>query len=255
MYPVIFELEGGTIFSYGVFRLLSYVVAAALLVMTTKRLNEPRGYAVRAAVAMIAGVLIGGRLGFVLVNWREPWTVAQMLNTSGGFVAFTGILGGILALLAVAIAKGRPVGSAFDLVTPSVVGAWAVGNIGCFLAGCCVGAPTALPWGLRFFADATPPELRGLPAHPAQLYSLCVELAVIGLLFGWPRRFSGELFLRALAALLLMRIGLAVAGVGPGSSFSITTVIYAVVVCMAVGLLVALRHKAQRGPPMVSGHP
>src|SRR5581483_901492 len=53
------------------------------------------------------------------------------------------------------------------------------GRIGCFLGGCCYGAPTTLPWGVVF------PEV-GLPArHPLQLYSAVADFA---LLIALPRR-------------------------------------------------------------------
>ncbi|MBX7117218.1 MAG: prolipoprotein diacylglyceryl transferase [Myxococcaceae bacterium] len=105
----------------------------------------------------------------------------------------TALLGGVVALPIIAKMKRHSVGSTFDLITPPLVGAWAVGNVGCFLAGCCVGQPTDLPWGMRFSADATPPELRGLPVHPTQLYSMLFEIAVLVWLLARRRRFPGEL--------------------------------------------------------------
>ncbi len=48
----------------------------------------------------------------------------------------------------------------------------ALGRIGCFLAGCCYGKPTTLPWGVRFTDPhaLVAPELLNVPLHPTQLY-------------------------------------------------------------------------------------
>ncbi len=50
--------------------------------------------------------------------------------------------------------------------------AYAIGRIGCLLNGCCYGAPTNMPWGMRFFDDGhwTP------PSHPTQLYASLLSL-------------------------------------------------------------------------------
>jgi phosphatidylglycerol---prolipoprotein diacylglyceryl transferase len=40
----------------------------------------------------------------------------------------------------------------------------AVGRLGCFVAGCCYGRPTSLPWGVVFAQHDSQPR------HPTQLY-------------------------------------------------------------------------------------
>ena len=60
----------------------------------------------------------------------------------------------------------------------------ALGRVGCFLAGCCYGKPTTLPWGVRFTNPHTlvPPELMGVPLHPTQLYEAALNFALFLLL-------------------------------------------------------------------------
>lgn len=247
MYPIIAQFEGGTVYSYGVARLLSYVVAAGLLFATAKRLSEPFSYAVKAAAALIVGAYLGGRLGFMLVNLNQPGGGGTLLDFSAGYLFQTALLGGVVALPIIAKMKRRSIGGTFDVITPSLVGAWAVGNIGCFLSGCCVGQPTDLPWAMRFFADATPPELRGVPVHPAPLYSMLFEIAVLVWLFVRARRFPGELCLSAVIALLVTRILFVAIGVS-SRQFSASTVAYFVVAALAAGALFALRRRSMRLP-------
>jgi phosphatidylglycerol:prolipoprotein diacylglycerol transferase len=247
MHPILFELSGMKIQSYGVLRLLSYAAAIGLLLLTAKKLREPLLTAEQGMIAMVVGLLLGGRLGFMLVNWDEPWTLGQALDLSGGFLAFTALLGGLLALIGFALVKRHPVWTMLDLVTPSVVGAWAVGNIGCFLAGCCWGSRTDLPWGVGFSTDLTPPELRGVPVHPAQLYAMIFEAMLLGSFFLWPRRLPGELFLRGVAAMLLMRVGLQLSDVRPGMLPS--SILYAVIALAAAGAFFLKRGKAAPAVP------
>jgi phosphatidylglycerol:prolipoprotein diacylglycerol transferase len=76
----------------------------------------------------------------------------------------------------VAGAARRPAGELLDAIVPAGLLALAVGRVGCFLAGCCYGRPTALPWGV-VFRDLGPPA-----RHPLQLYSAAADVALLALL-------------------------------------------------------------------------
>jgi phosphatidylglycerol:prolipoprotein diacylglycerol transferase len=70
------------------------------------------------------------------------------------------------------------------------------GRIGCFMAGCCYGSPSHLPWAVTF----TNPETRcpvKEPLHPAQLYEAFLALAVFGVLYAvrTRKRFEGQMIL------------------------------------------------------------
>jgi len=64
--------------------------------------------------------------------------------------------------------------------------------VGCFLNGCCYGAPTGLPWGVRFPALSPAGDLHAV--HPTQLYETAAALAMCALLWRlYPRRrFAGQ---------------------------------------------------------------
>jgi len=73
-----------------------------------------------------------------------------------------------------------------DLVAPYLLVGQAIGRVGCFLEGCCYGAPTAGPLGVRFPGHA-------LARHPTQLYEAAADLALAGLLlFVIGRRTRGR---------------------------------------------------------------
>ena len=104
------------------------------------------------------------------------------------------VLGGLLAVVLVALASRRlnlidkPSTNALAIALP--VG-FAIGRAGCFLAGCCFGRPTDLPWGVRYSPGTEPfaqqqalglidgNALSTLPVHPTQLYEAVCALLIL----------------------------------------------------------------------------
>ena len=72
----------------------------------------------------------------------------------------------------------------------------AMSRIGCFLAGCCYGVPTDLPWGVTFINPMVDAPV-GVPLHPTQLYAVAYLLAIGGAVnwFYSRRRFDGQVML------------------------------------------------------------
>ena len=75
-----------------------------------------------------------------------------------------------------------------------------IGRIGCFLAGCCYGKPTTLPWRITFTSPLAATNVGtplGIPLHPTQVYEASAELLILGLLLATERRgrrFAGRTF-------------------------------------------------------------
>ena len=63
-----------------------------------------------------------------------------------------------------------------DLCGPFLLVGQGIGRIGCFLEGCCYGAPTDGPLGVRFPGHAR-------PLHPTQLYEMVADLALAAILW------------------------------------------------------------------------
>ena len=240
MHPVLFEVGGLTVYSYGVCTQLSYAAFAGLLIFTANRLGEALDTALRIGAGMLAGGLIGGRLGFILINLNEPGIMRVLFDLSGSFVMFAALIGGVLGPMVMARQRSRPVGTGLDLVTPPMLGAWAVSNLGCFLAGCCWGPTTQMPWGVRFLSDILPPELRGVPVHPTQLYSFGSDLLVLVLVLGWPRGAPGTMFLGGLLGLVSLKLLLIATGVGHGGAM---LAVFPVLAASSIALLIALRNR------------
>jgi phosphatidylglycerol:prolipoprotein diacylglycerol transferase len=141
----------------------------------------------------VIGIVIGGRLGYVLF-YNFPFYLAHPADIialwDGGMSFHGGLIGILIAMYLFVRSKGGRVLSAFDLLG-------CVGTIGIFLVrianfinGELYGAPTDLPWGVIFPTDADE-----LPRHPSQLYEAGLEgLLLFILIFvgsrylGWLRR-------------------------------------------------------------------
>ncbi len=203
MHPVLFRHPWGEAQTYG-----SLILAGVLLTMIgvrfdvrTRRLGAPHTgtFVLDLYLALAAGVLVGGRLLYAATTpertLADPWSVVAPVPT--GFVFFGSLLGIVAAVAVLARLRRVPAGALFDVVATWTPLAHAFGRLGCFAAGCCYGAPTDLPWGVRFpagaivFEDATIAHegARTVPLHPAQLYEAAMLLAIFaGLLL---RRLRG----------------------------------------------------------------
>ena len=94
--------------------------------------------------AMLGGIL-GGKVYFAVLNldWR-------LLYSRSGLVWYGGFLAAAAAVLWVAHRRRLPLGSTLDAAAPALALGYGVGRVGCFLVGDDYGAPTQLPWGVKF---------------------------------------------------------------------------------------------------------
>jgi len=119
----------------------------------------------------------------------------------GGLASMGGVAAGLVAAPLLARVGGVSVPVLLDALVPAALLALGIGRIGCFLGGCCYGAPTALPWGVVF------PDLGGPAHHPLQLYSAATDLAIVCIVGRCSVR-PGVVAARTLAAFAAARFGL-----------------------------------------------
>ncbi|MGH7461926.1 MAG: prolipoprotein diacylglyceryl transferase family protein, partial [Longimicrobiales bacterium] len=84
------------------------------------------------------------------------------------------VLGGLFAVCIAALAARVVLGldaRYTDALAVALPAGFAIGRIGCFLAGCCAGAPTDLPWGVHYQGSAE-------AVHPTQLYEAAGGLLI-----------------------------------------------------------------------------
>ncbi|MFO0946132.1 MAG: prolipoprotein diacylglyceryl transferase family protein [Planctomycetota bacterium] len=131
------------------------------------------------------GAMLGAKLPFVLSDWHG--LIDGSAWFTNGKTILTGLVGGYLGVELAKFALGIQVKTGDRFAVPVAV-AVAIGRLGCLLAGCCFGAPTAGVWGVDF-GD-------GIRRHPVQLYEFTFHLGAAILLEYLQRRglFQGQLF-------------------------------------------------------------
>jgi phosphatidylglycerol:prolipoprotein diacylglycerol transferase len=146
----------------------------------------PRGRRIAIAAWAVFGALVVGRglyirqTGAAALAAGEPDPYAGFIEalkvTSGGLTAYGGIIMAIVLivpyLLYIRYRHGVNPLKMADIVAPSLAIGLIFGRLGCFLNGCCWGAPTNVPWAFTW-PEGSLPWNAGLhgPIHPAQLYS------------------------------------------------------------------------------------
>jgi phosphatidylglycerol:prolipoprotein diacylglycerol transferase len=159
-------------------------------------------------IILLCGVL-GARLMHVLVE-EDPLKPGEpilfhylqhpleILNVTNGLAFY----GGLLVAVPVAVwfirRRDLGVGRVADIAGVCIPLGLVFGRLGCFLAGCCHGKPTDLPWGVVFTDPASLARPLNVPLHPTQLYSSAFALLLFVLMWAGYRRwkrFDGQVFL------------------------------------------------------------
>lgn len=73
---------------------------------------------------------------------------------------------------------------ALALTLPLVI---ALQKVACFVAGCCAGAPTDLPWAV-VFPEGSSAQIENVPVHPTQIYDMLLALSWFAILSLLDRR-------------------------------------------------------------------
>jgi len=207
MHPILFYLWGYPIHSYGVLGALGFLTVAGIAYWRAGQAGINRDKLVDMMILGMAVGLIGARGMYVLQHhdgmngWRD-W-----INIKGGGMVFYGsIITGLPAMFFLLRHYRLPFFEMADIFATGFPLGHAVSRVGCFMAGCCFGKPSDLPWAVAF----TDPEAvapLGVPLHPAQLYA-SLYLVAIGVLVNWfykRRRFDGQVMLLYLLSYAVMR--------------------------------------------------
>ena len=202
MHPILFEIGGWPVYSYGVLLAAAYLIGLQLGVVRARRAGVDPARIMDLGIYLIIAALVGAKLMLVAVDWdyfrQNPGEMLSLVRAGGVFY------GGLIAAVTVGLWLVRkyklPVWSTADLMAPGIALGHVVGRFGCLLAGCCYGRPTDVPWAITFTdptAAANVGTPLGIPLHPTQMYDAGAELIILGLLLFTERkgrRFAGRTF-------------------------------------------------------------
>jgi len=140
---------------------------------------------------VIAGVILGGRLGFVLF-YQPSYYLSHPLEIlkvwQGGMSFHGGFLGVVTAAYLFFRGEKIPLLPAADLLALAAPPGLLLGRIANFINAELWGRPTQMPWGVAFPGDAAQycPDVLGVCArHPSQLYEAGLEGLLLGAALLW----------------------------------------------------------------------
>jgi phosphatidylglycerol:prolipoprotein diacylglycerol transferase len=238
LYPILFEIFGFPISTFGVMMAVGFLASAWIVSVRLREYGEdPELSSTILIYAMIGGVL-GSKLYFAVdESLRTGAPFGALLFSRAGITWFGGLIGGTVLvtlatrihrvstrMIASCVANAAPIGQAF-------------GRIGCFLVGDDYGRPTDAPWGIAFPQGAPPTTV---PVHPTQLYEV-VWLVLLGTVMWRRRDKSSFLFGEYLIGAGIGRFVIETWRVNPRVALDLTEaqwIAIGLIVCGALGLLI-----------------
>ena len=169
-----FELQ-----TFGLMLALALVSSGVLVAKRLKEIGLPVDWVYEMMFCAGAGGIAGAKLWYVV----EKGDVGSLFSGTG-LVFYGGAIGGALAVMAYAKHRGFLDYRLFDMGAPALAIGYAVGRLGCQLAGDGdYGIPSDLPWAMAY-PDGTVPTTDEV--HPTPIYEFLVMSGVTWWL--WQRR-------------------------------------------------------------------
>lgn len=153
MLPTLLKIGPLAVHTYGLMIAIAFLTALHLTQRDAAREGiDPHLIGAMAIWALLFGIL-GTRIMHIILypqdySWKDP--IGWIAIWQGGLV-FQGALPGALIYCVYGCRKNKvPFWKISDCTIPYLAMGHAFGRIGCFMNGCCYGARTDMPWGIRF---------------------------------------------------------------------------------------------------------
>jgi phosphatidylglycerol:prolipoprotein diacylglycerol transferase len=208
MHPIIFHIFKFPIHSYGLMLAVSFLSAIWIAGRRAKKNGLESQVISDVGFYIILASIIGARIYYVFLHFDEfRGNLTAIFNPFhggnlgiGGLVMFGGYIGALVAAVVYFRIKKYPFLPYADAVAPTIGIGIFLTRIGCFLNGCCYGAPTHSALGINFPANSPAGyyqhEVHSAALYPSQLFESAggLVIAVIVLLVGMKKTFTGLQF-------------------------------------------------------------
>lgn len=185
MYPVLVQLGGFELRTYGVVVAFSFVLALWLSASEAKRKGFDPAVVHDFAFYALVGGIVGARLYYVAFSQpayflQNPWEVLAIWH--GGLGILGGLFGGALVALWYCHSRRVPFWRLADVLAPGIMLGLTTGILGCLATGDSYGRPTNVAWAITY-TDPRAMAPLGVPLHPVEFYEMAAYLLVF--LFVW----------------------------------------------------------------------
>ncbi|CAM2008824.1 prolipoprotein diacylglyceryl transferase family protein [Acanthopleuribacter pedis] len=197
MHPILFEIFGFEVPSYGVALVTAFIIATILLRREGARLDLDPEQLTDAAVSGLLFGLIGAKLLLIIVELddfiQNPAKLLDTIRSAG--VIYGGQIGGALGVIWYLNRHKLPIVKTLDVMAPHLALGIGLGRVACLLAGCCYGVHYDGPFALHFPEVAHCPAPAGVGLFPIQIVSLINGVVLYGILIWLLRRrkFDGQI--------------------------------------------------------------
>ena len=193
MYPVLFTVHEIPIYSYGIGMLLAFTISTGLVIKYRSKSGISFYHIVDFCLIAIFSIFFAEKIFIFIVSFpHQPFSLIHILKfwERGAHATFGAFLPAAILVAAYCRLKKLPLALTIDFLFPYTMLALAIQRFfGCFLAGCCFGKPTSLPWGIIFPAiSRAGARFSATSIHPTQLYYGLSSLFIFGLLIFYQRR-------------------------------------------------------------------
>jgi len=202
MHPILFEIAGFPVFTYGVLLAAAYLLGLQFAIVRGRQRGLDPNRTMDLGIWIIISALVGAKLLLLIVEWdtfTRDWHELFSLARSGGV-----FYGGLIAAVAVALWYLRrhrmPMWTVTDAFAPGIALGHVIGRLGCLFAGCCFGRQTDVPWAITFHNEYAAQNVGtplNVPLHPTQLYEAGAELLILIFLLATEKKgrpYAGRTF-------------------------------------------------------------
>jgi phosphatidylglycerol---prolipoprotein diacylglyceryl transferase len=177
--PVLFHLGPLTVHSWGAALAIAFIAAWWVLRHELER---------QIARGEVAGELMLAAAGGGFLGARLYWFVEHLGSVSligggaiGGFTWYGGVIGGVIAVYAVARWRRVAIGPLLGAAAPALAIGYGIGRIGCQLAGDgTYGVASNLPWAMSYPHGEVPTTQR---VHPTPVYEMLASFLIFAVLW------------------------------------------------------------------------
>jgi len=192
MRPILFQIGDYKLYSFGLMAALALIVPGLTIVRPLiKRRGVAADFAYELVVAAGVGGFVGARVYYLIESWAaikaDFWGVAF---GGIGFTWYGGLIGGFLGVVTWSLIRRIPLDIVANAMAPAVAMGYAIGRIGCQLAGDGdYGKPSGLPWAMGY-PQGTVPTPPGVRVQPTPIYEIIIMGFVVWILWRLATRYD-----------------------------------------------------------------
>jgi len=192
MRPVLIQIGSFRLYSFGLMAALALIVPGLTIVRPLlKRRGADPGFAFELIIAAGIGGFVGARIYYLIENYAALKADLWGAAFGGiGFVWYGGLIGGFLAVVLWSLVRRLPLDIVANAMGPAVALGYAIGRIGCQLAGDGdYGKASGLPWAMGY-PKGTVPTPPGVRVHPTPIYEVLLMAVVVWILWRLATRYD-----------------------------------------------------------------